>query len=152
MALENLRIESFSDREFLLVIADHEQDDGWAESLDIAKALGFESRRFAAQRFAWLARFGAVEREHERDETGNLRYYRDGRIRHTQRWRLTELGRQMAFGKLRKADETALGRIGNGQMLLVTRWLSERSRGDGGVAKLVQREWRFGHAPRDGTG
>jgi hypothetical protein len=121
MALENLRIESFSDREFLLVIADHEQDDGWAESLDIAK-------------------------------TGNLRYYRDGRIRHTQRWRLTELGRQMAFGKLRKADETALGRIGNGQMLLVTRWLSERSRGDGGVAKLVQREWRFGHAPRDGTG
>jgi prophage antirepressor-like protein len=151
MALENLRIESFSDREFLLVISDHEQD-GWTDSLDVAKALGFEDRRFAAQRFRWLAIYGAVEREHERDETGNLRYYRDGRVRHTQRWRLTELGRAMAYGKLRKGDETALGRIQDDQMLLVTRWLSDRSRGDSGVAKLVQREWRDGHAPRNGTG
>jgi|SRR3954466_1274822 hypothetical protein len=152
MALENLRIESFSDREFLLVIADHEQADGWAESLDVARTLGFEDRRFAAQRFRWLAIYGAVEREHERDETGNIRYYRDGRIRYTQRWRLTDLGRAVARGRLRKGDETALGRIGDDQMLLVTRWLSERSRGDSGVAKLVQREWRYGHAPRNGTG
>jgi hypothetical protein len=31
-------------------------------------------------------------------------------------------------------------------MLLVTRWLSERTAGDGTVGKLVAREWRYGHA------
>src|SRR3954462_12408021 len=124
MALENLRIESFSDREFLLVIADHVQEDGWTESLDVARALGFESRRFAAQRFAWLARYGAVEREHERDVDGNIRYHRNGKIMHTQRWRLTDLGRAVAYGRLRKGDETALGKLGDGQLMLVTRWLS----------------------------
>jgi hypothetical protein len=147
-ALENLRIESYSDREFLLVIADHAKEDGWAESLDVAQALGFEDRRFAAQRFRWLAIYGAVEREHERDEGGNLRYYRDGRVRYTQRWRLTALGQAVAYGRLRKGDENALNKLGEGQLMLVTRWLSERSTGDAGMAKLVQREWRYGHAPR----
>jgi hypothetical protein len=147
-ALENLRIESYSDREFLLLIADHAQDDGWAESLDVARALGFENRRFASARFAWLARYGAVEREHERDEAGNIRYHRNGKMMHTQRWRLTALGQAVAYGRLRKGDETALSRLGEGQLMLVTRWLSERSNGDAGIAKLVQREWRYGHATR----
>jgi hypothetical protein len=152
MALESLRITDFSDREFLLLVADHLQSDGWAESLDIARALGFENRRFAAQRFAWLARYGAVEREHDRDESGNIRYYRDGRMRFTQRWRLTPLGQAVAHGRLRKGDEAALGRISDDQLMLVTRWLSDRSRGDTGMSKLVQREWRYGHAHRNGTG
>lgn len=150
MPLETLRIDDFSDREFLLVVLDHTQDDGWAESVDVSKALGFESRRFAAQRLSWLKRYGAVEREHERDETGNIRYHRDGRVRHTQRWRLTELGEAIAYGRLRKGDETALSRLGEGQLHLVTRWLSDRSRGDTGLAKLIQREWRYGHARRNG--
>jgi hypothetical protein len=152
MALESLRITDFSDREFLLVVADHLQDDGWAESIDVARALGFENRRFAAQRFAWLARYGAVEREHLRDETGNIRWHRSGKPMHTQRWRLTELGQAVAYGKLRKGDESALSRLGDAQLPLVTRWLSEHSRGDTGMAKLVQREWRYGHARRNGTG
>lgn len=150
MALDNLRIETLSDREFLLIVADHTQEDGWAESLAVAQALGFENRRFAAQRFAWLGRYGAVEREHERDEAGNIRYYRDGRIRHTQRWRLTQLGEAVASGRLRKGDQTALDRLTEAQLPLITRWLSERSRGDTGMAKLVQREWRYGHARRNG--
>jgi hypothetical protein len=152
MALESLRITDYSDREFLLVVLDHQGDDGWTESLDVAKALGFENRRFAAQRFAWLFRYGAVEREHERDESGNLRWHKSGKPMHTQRWRLTELGEQVALGKLRKGDETALGKLTDAQLPLVTRWLSERSRGDLGMAKLVQREWKYGHARRNGYG
>jgi hypothetical protein len=143
---DNLRIETYSDREFLLLVADHTQEDGWAESLDVAQALGFANRRFAAQRFRWLAIYGAVEREHERDQAGNLRYWRDGRIRYTQRWRLTELGEAVAYGKLRKGDQSALDRLTEAQLPLVTRWLSEHSRGDGGLSKLIQREWRYGHA------
>lgn len=150
MALSSLRIDDYSDREFLLVVADHADADGWADSLAISKTFGWEDRRKAAPRFTWLARYGALEREHERDEAGNIRYHKDGRIRHTQRWRLTELGEAVAYGKLRKGDESALARLGDDQLPLVTRWLSEHSRGDTGMAKLVQREWRYGHARRNG--
>jgi hypothetical protein len=148
--LESLRIDDFSDREFLLVVLDHTQDDGWAESLDVSRALGFESRQKAAQRLRWLREYGAVEREAERDHTGAIKTWRDGKVRHTQRWRLTRLGEAVAYGRLRKGDETALGRLGDGQLHLVTRWLSERSHGDTGMAKLIQREWRYGHARRNG--
>ena len=148
MPLESLRIDDYSDREFLLVLADHLDDDGWAESLKVSRALGFENRRLASARLAWLARYGAVEREHARDDAGNIRWHKDGRPMHTQRWRLTELGAAVAGGRLRKGDETALGRLRDDQLPLVTRWLSERSRGDVGMAKLVQREWRYGHANR----
>jgi len=153
MALENLRIESFSDREFLLVMVDVAEsldEDGWVDSLQIAQQLGFEQRKIVSSRFSWLRRYGAVEREHLADEAGNLRYHRDGRIMHTQRWRLTDLGRAVAYGRLRRGDETALAKLGDGQMMLVTRWLAERSRGNTGMAKLVQREWRYGHARRNG--
>lgn len=152
MPLERLTIENYSDREFLLIVTDHAHEDGWTESADISEALGFESHRYVAMRFVWLARYGAVEREHERDEKGNIRYHRDGRVRHTQRWRLTELGEAVANGKLRKGDQSALDRLGEAQLPLVTRWLAEHSRGDTGMAKLVQREWRYGHAHRNGHG
>lgn len=152
MALDNLRIETYSDREFLLAVADHLDADGWTDSLDVARTLGFENRRYAAQRLAWLARYGAVEREHRADEHGNLRWHKDGRPMHTQRWRLTDLGQAVAFGTLRKGDESALQRLRTDQLPLVTRWLSEQSRGDTGMAKLVQREWRYGHARRNGSG
>lgn len=152
MPLENLKIETLSDREFLLAVVDHLQGDGWADSLDVAKAFGFANRKIPAQRFRWLAIFGAVEREHERDEHGNISYYRDGRVRFTQRWRLTELGTAVAHGDLRKADQRALDKLGDKQLLMVTRWLSERTRGDDGMAKIAQREWRYGHAHRNGNG
>lgn len=150
MALESLRIDAFSDREFLLVVLDHADADGWADSLAVSQALGFEERKKAAGRLRWLREYGAVEREVEMDATGNIRVWRDGKVRHTQRWRLTELGEAIAYGRLRKGDETALSRLGEGQLHLVTRWLSERSRGDTGLAKLIQREWRYGHARRNG--
>lgn len=150
MPLERLTIEDLSDREFLLVVADTTDADGWADSLAVGQALGFEDRRKAAQRFRWLFTYGAVEREHERDESGNLRWHKSGKPMYTQRWRLTELGAAVAHGTLRKSDQSALARLGEAQLPLVTRWLSEHSRGDTGMAKLVQREWRYGHARRNG--
>jgi hypothetical protein len=150
--LERLRIDDFSDREFLLIVVDQAEDDGWTDSLHVAHALGFKEkgRRSVAGRFRWLFEYGAVEREHEMDENGNIRYYRDGKIRYTQRWRLTELGEAVAHGKLRKGEQSALNKMGDGQMIMAVRWLNERSTGDTGIAKLVQREWRYGHARRNG--
>jgi hypothetical protein len=143
---ESLRIEEYSDREFLLIVVDAYDGDGWADSEHVAKLLDLKGRKIASSRLSWLRRYGAVEREHLADETGNIRYHRNGTAMHTQRWRLTELGEAVAYGRLRKGDETALSKLGDGQMLLVTRWLSERSHINGDMAKLVQREWRFGNA------
>jgi hypothetical protein len=143
---ESLRIEEYSDREFLLMVVDAYDGDGWADSEHVAKLLDLKGRKIASSRLSWLRRYGAVEREHARDDAGNLRYHRNGKAMTTQRWRLTDLGESIAYGKLRKGDETALSKMGNGQMLLVTRWLTERSNTDEHVAKLVQREWRFGAA------
>lgn len=152
MPLDRLRIEDFSDREFLLILVDVADEDGWADSEHIAQQMDLTERRIASSRLSWLRRYGAVEREHEQDADGNIRYFRDGRVRYTQRWRLTELGRAVAYGRLRKGTETALDRVDEGGLLMVARWLSERSRGDMGAAKLVQREWRYGHGRRNGGG
>lgn len=149
MPLERLTIDDFSDREFLLLVTDHYDDEGWADSLHVAYALGFQNgRKKVAGRFRWLYQYGAVEREHERDESGNIRYHKDGRVRYTQRWRLTSLGQAVAQGTLRKGQASALETMGDGQLFLATRWLSERSRDGAGIGKLVQREWRYGHAQR----
>jgi hypothetical protein len=149
MPIDHLRIEDYSDREFLLIVADVAADeDGWADSDQIAQRMDLSSRRLASSRLSWLRRYGAVEREHVRDEHGQIRYHRNGKAMTTQRWRLTPAGEAVAFGKLRKGDEKALANLKDEQMLLVTRWLTERTVGDDTIGKLVAREWRYGHARR----
>jgi hypothetical protein len=152
MPVDRLRIEDFSDREFLLILVDVADADGWSDSEHVRERMDLAERRIASSRLSWLRRYGAVEREHARDETGNLRYHRNGKLMFTQRWRLTKLGEAWAYGRLRKREETALAGMGEEQLPLVTRWLAERTRGETGAAKLVQREWRYGHAHRNGSG
>lgn len=145
MPLESLTIEDFSDREFLLVMADVADADGWSDSDHVKDRLGMPSRRHAAIRLSWLARFGAVEREHERDEAGNLRWTKDGKPMHTQRWRMTPTGEALAAGTLGKRQADSLDKLDETQMLLVTRWLTDRARhANPTVTKLVAREWRYG--------
>jgi len=149
--LEHLRLLDLSDREFLLVLADVITDsgDGWADSLEVAQRLGIKGespRRTVACRLSWLARWGAAKREHRRDDHGNIRYHKDGRPMHTQRWALTGVGADIAQGALRKTDETALERLRDEQLVLVARWLNKRSRNGtpATMTKLVEREWRRG--------
>jgi hypothetical protein len=146
MALEHLTIDDYSDREFLLVLADVADADGWATSEDMAQQLDLANKATASSRLSWLKRWGAVEKEHERDEHGTLRYYADGKPRYTQRWKMTDAGRAVAYGALKKGQERTLEGIGDEQLLAVTRWLSDRTRTEGVSARLSQREWRYGHA------
>src|SRR3954470_12654056 len=112
MSLDRLTIEDFSDREFLLIVADvSSEEDGWADSEQVAQRMDLKTRRLASSRLSWLRRYGAVEREHVRDETGDIRYPRNGKPMHTQRWRLTTAGEALAYGRLRKGDESALNRL-----------------------------------------
>lgn len=146
MPIEHLTIEDYSDREFLLVLADVADHEGWATSADMAERLDLKEKASASSRLSWLRRFGAVEKEHERDEQGNLKHTPAGKPVYTQRWRMTDAGKALAYGALKKGQESTLAKIGDDQLLMVTRWLSERTRTDGTSAKLAQREWRYGHA------
>lgn len=145
MPIERLSILDYSDREFLLICRDVAEADGWFESEDVAVQMGLVSRRLASSRLSWLKRYEAVDREVERDHTGAIKVHRNGKVRHTQRWRLTPLGESLALGKLRKGDQRALEGMNDGQMLLAVRWMAEHSADDSGMSKLLIREWRYGH-------
>lgn len=150
MALEHLRITDYSDREFLLVLEDVADADGWASSQEVADRLDLAHRRIASSRLSWMKRLGQVEREIERDDHGNLRTHRDGKPVYTQRWCLTDEGFAYAHATLRKGDESALARMRDEQMLLLTRYLTERTNVSEVQRRMVEREWRFGHARRNG--
>lgn len=147
--LEGLKLLDLSDREFLLVV----RDAGgvlpeYVTASEIAKHLnltGENPSRSVSSRLSWLRRFGAIEREYRRDSNGNIVETRDGKPIYEQGWALSSLGFQMAIGKLGKQQEKALDKLGDEQMLLLTRWLSQRVVGaDPTVSKLMDREYRYG--------
>jgi hypothetical protein len=148
MPRERLTLLDYSDREFLLLLDEIADGDGYADSLELATRLDLEHRRSASQRLAWLARWGAVEKEHARDHAGNIRYHRDGKPMHTQRWRLTDAGHALAYGTINARQRQSLDRLGDDQLIEVTRWLTGRTRGTGMATKLALREWRYGHGIR----
>jgi hypothetical protein len=148
--MDHLRITDMSDREFLLVVDETGEDDNWAQSIDVAKALELKDNgnRLVASRLSWMVRYGAVERELRRDEHGNIRVTRHGQPMYTQRWRLTDMGRAMAYGRLKAAQERALEGIADDGMLLAMRSIARRAAGDGTMGRLVRREWQHQIAQR----
>lgn len=144
---DSLRLQDLSDREFLLVMHDNVDADGWVDSLQIANVLDLRERKIASSRLSWLARWGAVEREIEQDEHGSLRHRRNGKPVYTQRWRLTDIGWQLATGQIRKTIENQLEKADDAQMLAITHWLATRSTA-ATTDKLMQREWTREHLLR----
>jgi len=150
MAIESLANAVLSDREVLLVLRDLSESDadGWVYAYDVGERLGVveqHRRRAAAQRLSWLKRYGAVEREHEADEHGNLLYVAGDthRPRWGQRWRLTPVGEDFATGKLRAAQERALESVTDANLALVAQAVAERARHSSAtLANLVEREWK----------
>lgn len=142
---QHLTLLDLSDREFLLVLVDALEPDGWADSQRIADKLDLSTRRLASSRLSWLARWGIVEREHARDEHGNIRYHRNGKPMHTQRWRPTPIGHDLAVGSLRKAQSNALEGARDHEIAMMARELATRHRTlPFAVGKLMTREWRYG--------
>jgi hypothetical protein len=143
MALEHLRLEDYSDRELLLVLVDVADSAGWADPRDVADRLGMggdHPHRMVASRLAWLKRYGAVMMEPD-DEHAQRPRDSDGKRPTARRWGLTTIGNALAQGTMRKATETALERVGDDQMLVLTRWLARRP-SNAVVANLARREWQ----------
>jgi hypothetical protein len=132
MPRSSLRLIDYSDRELLHMVEDLAGPDGWADALDLAKALGIEGKRRAAcvgSRLAWLRRYGAVE-----GERGPVRM----------RWQVTEIGHVMIRGELRSRVRNVLEDLDESQVLLVMRALAGRQRSYNNDVRghLIRREWR----------
>jgi DNA-binding transcriptional ArsR family regulator len=146
--LTSLKLLDLSDRELLLVLRDVADGEGYAAAADIAERLGLggdHPHRSVSVRLSWLKRYGAVEREHERDAKTGALLYRGTKPVYTQRWKMNDIGLAMATGTLTKTQESALDRLKDGQMLMTMRWLSQRVvASDPTVGKLMDREYRYG--------
>jgi predicted ArsR family transcriptional regulator len=133
----HLTLLDLSDRELLLVLRDvADAATGYALAADIADRLdiGEDGRRSVSCRLSWLVRYGAVEREGKEESSHPARG-----------WRLTEVGFQMATGKLKKQTEKSLDSLSDGDALMAMRWFTQRVAGSGQtVGKLLDREYRHG--------
>src|SRR3954468_22929316 len=110
--MESLRLEDMSDRELLLAMLGAAAPDGFVDRHDVAAHLGMKpdghGPRSVSVRLAWMARWGTVERELLWDENGNPIMNRaKTQQRVGQRWALTERGRAIASGALKKSQENA---------------------------------------------
>lgn len=136
--LTGLRLEDFSDRELLLCVEDHGDEEGWVSSSALAVQLGINNEwptRSVGSRMAWLKRYGAVE--------GGAG-----------RWRLSPIGQLLASGTLTKAEIARIESFEPEKLLLVTRVMTGRVRGAPETAQhLLLREWRRGAVlRRNGAG
>lgn len=142
-------IEDYSDRELMLIIDDAAQQmqDEWVFAHQVHDRLNLEwvELRSVSVRLSWLVRYGAVEREHLRDQHGNLLYTRAGNVRLGQRWRLTGTGKALAKGTLTAAQRRAFEGITEEQLLVVAREVANKQRRTTNqvVSDLTRREWRF---------
>jgi hypothetical protein len=154
--VDTLKLSDMSDRELLLAMLDVAGPDGYVDRHDVAQHLGMKGEdpaRSVSVRLAWMARWQTVERELLWDDNGNAIMNRAGtEQRRGQRWRLTDRGRAIASGELKKSQENAVADMDEATMLLIVQRIA-RSSIEGGVAAeaLVRREWNYRtHFRRDG--
>lgn len=142
-----LRNDEYTDRELLNVIMRCAAEDGTAATSEIAEALGVgDNGHSAVQRIAprlsWMKRYGFIENVDPPDQGY------DGRTWKGKLWALTDIGEQMARGRLSKAAEGALGRMDPGAQLLAMRSLTRLAATDERVANAVRREYLHNTARR----
>ena len=126
-----LRLVDYSDRELLQLLAELEDENaGWVPTGAISMAIGLPSKtgnHSSGSRMSYLKRIGAVEKDANSSESF---------------WRLTPLGRTLAFGELTAAQRNALDSAKADQLLMLSRAVATSANGGPEVAKrLARREW-----------
>lgn len=134
--LTSLRIIDYTDRELLHMLNDVADEEGWATTEQLVKAIGLVSkdndpgrpRRSVATRFTWMRRFGWVERNEE----------------HTA-WRLTREGADLMNGSLRRGLQKSLKSMRDGDRVLLMREMATAYReAPRESAIMFRREWIHG--------
>ena len=123
----------FRDLDLMLKLEDEADDEGWAETESMARALGFEDNaRMIGTRFAWMKRYGMLERDDRR-----------------KMWRLTIAGRRVVQAKLRAATSREIEALEDEAFVDVMAKVGQRYRhGSSMIAQMLRREFLYGTSPR----
>ena len=129
----SLRLVDFLDEEFLALVVDNADYEGWASSQMIAESVTSEeiTTRNVGSRLAWLKRYGVVERD-----------TRPG-SRTRGFWRLTQVGEQLVHARFTKGQQTALSSVREEQLWQLAAELGTRyEAANQATAHLVRRRFQ----------
>lgn len=140
----NLPLIAFDDRSLLHALDDNTSEDGFTDAGTVAEVLDVE-RRAVASRFAWLVRFGMVEREVDTFTSAKARAAHPKSK--PSRYRLTRAGRSIITATLTTAQEAVLAKMVNGKGVAALGSLMAVET-DPQSARMMRREFTYRDAKR----
>lgn len=123
----------FRDLDLMLKLDAEADDEGWAETEQMARALGFDDNQAPiSRRFAWMKRYGILEFDEKR-----------------KMWRLTDAGRRVTEARVRAATSNGIEKLPDEAMIDVMAKVTQRYwHGSPMLATMLRREFLFGTKPR----
>ena len=124
----------FRDIDLMLRLEREGNHDGWAETHDLADAVGLgdAGNRAMGMRLAWMRKFGMVEYSVEK-----------------KMWRLSPGGVRVTTAHLKAAQERTIQNVPDESMIEVMSHVTSRYMlGDPMIAHMLRREFLFGTKPR----
>lgn len=127
---DSLKLADFLDEEFLALVVDYGDNEGWVSTQELADAIPISTRNVGC-RLGWLRKYGVVERD-----------LRDG-VPTKNHWRLTEAGVAMVESRFSRQQRTALDGVLDAQLWYLSQELGRRYEtvGSMAVANLVRRRF-----------
>jgi DNA-binding HxlR family transcriptional regulator len=130
----SLRLSDFLDEEFLALVVDHANYEGWVSTRELAEAIDPSGEtittRNVGSRLAWMHRYEVVERD---TRPGSPTRYH---------WRLTEVGEAMIKARFTKQQTTMIENLHDEQLWKLTQSLSHRyEHVDYTAANLIRRRF-----------
>lgn len=122
----------FRDLDLLLKLKAEGDQDGFLDTENLARSLGFEEATKITSRLSWMRRYGMLEFDNAR-----------------RLWRLTPGAERVTQARLRASQASVIEALPDESMVEVMASVATRYRlGDPMVAHLLRREFVFGTAPR----
>jgi hypothetical protein len=122
----------FRDLDLLLKLKAEGDPEGWLDTENMARSLGFEEAAKLSSRLTWMRRYGMLEFDGQR-----------------RLWRLTPGAERVTAAKLRASQANVIEALPDEAMVEVMAGVATRYRlGDPMVATMLRREFLFGTAAR----
>ena len=124
-------VRELRDLELMLKIVAEGDEEGWIETEEIARSMGFDRARDLGVRLSWMRRYGMLEFDEQR-----------------RMWRLSEGGERVSKARLRAAQANALEKLPDESMIEVMSSITTHYRhADPMTAVMLRREFAYGTRP-----
>lgn len=124
----------FRDLDLMMKLEAEADPEGWVETEELARALGFGDERLPiAQRLSWMRRFGMIEQP------------LDAKHRVPTRWRLSASGLRVVRSKIKASQMRQLEAIPEEALIDVMANVTSRYHlGSPMIARMLRREFDYG--------